>query len=151
VVIFKKITKECISPLDPDPDSQYGSGSTKSLNPDPQPCYKQWWTLSSLLLFSSVLLIRAQTVRNQSMFISFVWKNLNLYDCWWFKMSCYGRLFFCLVHTFMIINRILYRYFFTILGLNRIWLIFSLTLFCMAGGWFTQRFFKAVPNTHLSV
>jgi hypothetical protein len=22
-------------PLDPDPDSQYGSGSTKSLNPDP--------------------------------------------------------------------------------------------------------------------
>jgi hypothetical protein len=26
-------------PLDPDPDSQYGSGSTKSLNPDPQPCH----------------------------------------------------------------------------------------------------------------
>jgi hypothetical protein len=43
VKIFFKITKKCIFhfnflvflPLDPDPDSQYGSGSTKSLNPDP--------------------------------------------------------------------------------------------------------------------
>jgi hypothetical protein len=32
--------------LDPDPDSQYGSGYAKSLNPDPQPCFRIFLTLS---------------------------------------------------------------------------------------------------------